>query len=92
MGFFKSGCALAMILSQIAIGQSLGKFVLTGSMITNPGSGHSATLLANGKVLIAGGSNQTVGSSAQLYDPATGSMIGGFGTSRSVDIFRRRTM
>src|SRR6185436_13925260 len=31
--------------------------------------GHSTTLLANGKVLVAGGSRMT---SAELYDPATG--------------------
>jgi len=39
-----------------------------------PRSGHTATLLPNGKVLIAGGmrGNQDFYSSAELYDPATG--------------------
>jgi hypothetical protein len=42
-----------------------GTFTATGAM-TKPRFGHTATLLANGKVLIAGGS------SAELYDPSTG--------------------
>lgn len=39
-----------------------------------PRSGHTATLLPNGKVLIAGGMrrNQDFYTSAELYDPATG--------------------
>jgi hypothetical protein len=49
-----------------------GTFARTGDM-TRARSGHSATLLLNGKVLIAGG---TVGieyiGTAELYDPATG--------------------
>jgi Galactose oxidase, central domain len=44
-----------------------GSFSLTGSL-NDARSGHTATLLPNGKVLIAGGS----GASAELYDPATG--------------------
>ena len=49
-----------------------GTFARTGDM-TQPRSGHSATLLPNGKVLIAGGmvGNEPIGT-AELYDPASG--------------------
>ena len=56
---------------------STGTFTSTGSM-TSPRWHHTATLLANGKVLIVGGDiglsvpNITFLSSAELYDPATG--------------------
>ncbi len=42
--------------------------------LLEPRSGHSATLLPNGKVLVAGGMrrNQDFYRSAELYDPATG--------------------
>jgi hypothetical protein len=49
-----------------------GQFTLTGSM-TMARSGHVATLLNNGKVLIAGGAiGQNFLTSAELYDPSTG--------------------
>ena len=53
-----------------------GKFSPTGSMTTARDS-HTATLLPNGKVLIAGGGPRIQGvgyslASAQLYDPVTG--------------------
>jgi hypothetical protein len=54
------------------------EWTLTGSMTTARWS-HSATLLPNGKVLVAGGftdpvstPNQPVTETAELYDPATG--------------------
>src|SRR5438093_977424 len=33
---------------------------------------HTATLLPNGKILVAGGDDISSGNSAELYDPATG--------------------
>jgi len=49
--------------------------------------GHTATLLANGKVLVVGGYgvNNTARSSAELYDPATGlwSTTGSMSTARA---------
>lgn len=51
-----------------------GTFALTGSMSTAR-SWHTATLLHDGRVLVAGGSSLSAGSelaTAELYDPATG--------------------
>jgi Kelch motif len=55
--------------ASIAAAQSGGTFTATGSM-TSARAGHTATLLLNGKVLIAGGDGP--GASAELYDPSTG--------------------
>ena len=68
---------------------STGAFTLTGSMATARG-GHTATLLSNGKVLVAGGlinlssAAVCVASSAELYDPATGTFAptGDMGAAR----------
>jgi hypothetical protein len=54
--------------------QSCGKWTPTGSMETARWS-HTATLLNNGKVLVAGGrvDEENVTTTADLYDPATNS-------------------
>jgi hypothetical protein len=49
-----------------------GKFTATGSM-SAARYGHTATLLTDGRVLIASGNNGTTGeTSIEIYDPATG--------------------
>src|SRR2546427_11226774 len=53
-----------------AIAQTAGTFVATGNMIGARGC-HTATLLADGRVLIAGGFRVRVLASAELDDPAT---------------------
>jgi hypothetical protein len=57
----------------IALAQSPGTFSATGSMAT-PRAYHTATLLTNGMVLIAGGSTDFTGpvATAELYDPDKG--------------------
>jgi WD40 repeat protein len=56
-----------------------GAFRATGNM-TTARPGHTATLLLNGKVLVAGGA----GTSAELYDPSTGT----FGATGDMTILR----
>ena len=78
----------------IATAQSPGTFTATGSMVTAR-AGHSATLLLDGKVLIAGGYQTTDGllplrpvvlalASAELYNPASGAFTatGSMATAR----------
>ena len=57
----------------IAMAQSPGTFTVTGGM-TTPRTHHTATLLPNGKVLVAGGFNTSdTGPATELYDPASAS-------------------
>jgi hypothetical protein len=63
-------------LGSTAKAQSPNTFAATGNM-SMARAGHTATLLANGKVLIAGGVSSSelygvVQASAELFDPATG--------------------
>jgi hypothetical protein len=62
-------------------------FSPTGKMVTNR-SGHTASLLPNGKVLLAGGGGYEDGviPEVELYDPATGafSLAGATGSVQSV--------
>ncbi|HEV2986934.1 MAG TPA: kelch repeat-containing protein [Candidatus Angelobacter sp.] len=53
--------------------------VMPGADMLEPRSGHSATLLANGRVLIVGGMrrNQDFYKSAEIYDPANGKFQSG---------------
>ena len=60
------------VLEPVAHAQVTGDSIPTGSLNT-PRVGHTATLLPNGKVLVAAGYNGTgFLSSAELYDPASG--------------------
>ena len=63
-----------------------GVFSSTGPVSSNRVWGHTATLLANGKVLIVGGAGDTGGAlaSAELYDPDTDS----FSPTRSMSSVR----
>ena len=72
------GCArcspqLSALASAELYDPATGKFTLTGNMSV-PRVFHTATLLGNGKVIVAGGDNRndTIYSTAELYDPATG--------------------
>jgi WD40 repeat protein len=59
---------LLFLLAASAAAQSIGTFTPTGTM-TVARTGHTATLLNDGRVLITGGAADA---SAELYDPSTG--------------------
>jgi len=59
---------------RVSMARPAAAFAPTGSMGT-PRSGHAATLLLSGKVLVTGGGNGAPDTTAELYDPATASFI-----------------
>lgn len=77
--FFASLATMTLVLTATAFRAPLASTIRTGSVASStpmlePRSGHTATLLPNGKVLIAGGMrrNQDFYKSAELFDPAVG--------------------
>jgi len=71
---FKLGLLLGA--TACALAQNPGAFTPTGSMITARAF-HTATLLPDGRVLIAGGTNGSAPVlTAELYDPSTGAFTG----------------
>jgi len=83
-GFFLSVAPMSGVAAEDDVAAELSpSWVPTGSLFTAR-TRHTATLLPNGKVLVAGGNNGPALSGAELYDPATGTWTatGSLGTAR----------
>jgi hypothetical protein len=74
-------CGVTLISSRLTYAQTVGGTWAVTGRLNMSRTGHTATLLPNGKVLVAGGVNNNLGSgriiyttmnSAELYDPVTG--------------------
>src|SRR5450432_3941075 len=78
-------CSVGLLLALAGLSKSVTGMIATKAPAQTPGTwaatggmnfarqSHTATLLPNGQVLVAGGvSNRGVLASAELYDPATG--------------------
>lgn len=70
-----SGCLATTVTAEL-FDPATGVWETTAGTMSSPRYYHSATLLQNGKVLVAGGCDasgcETVTATAELYDPATG--------------------
>jgi hypothetical protein len=67
--------ALGLAPGTAALGQASGTWTTTGGISATSRTGYTATLLQNGQVLVAGGSNNALGqvyAIAFLYNPSTG--------------------
>ena len=64
--------ALAILIARNCTNTASGSWTATGNLNSFRGGGHTATLLSNGKVLVAGGYHFGVGASAEVYDTTNG--------------------
>src|SRR5438046_2327168 len=87
MGSAVAGDNAAAELSASVEAQATGRWRVTGNLVTAR-TDHTATLLPNGQVLVAGEGNNTTGlvASAELYDLATGiwTATGSMATAREL--------